>query len=140
MSQIRDLHRSTLGKLLQMAEIRIHMSRADYSAAIDSISDLAILPLRTEGNITLIRGAAQNFNVLPPVLTRCIGNLLVWTIGAIGEERKRILGSGFAAGRQQADTMVAAARDVMVFAGLIRYKLPSDVFEMLARAGQSVGA
>ena len=32
------------------------------------------------------------------------------------------------------------AKDVMVFAGLIRYKLPGRVWETLARAGQDLGA
>lgn len=140
MSQIRELHRDTLSKLLQIAEIRICMTRHDYTATVDALSHVSMLPLRTAGNVTLIRGMAQNFNVLPPVLTRCIGNLLVWTIGAIGEERKRILQNAYAPNLTQAELMVVAAKDVMVFAGLIRYKLSSDVFEMLARAGQSIGA
>jgi nuclear pore complex protein Nup93 len=39
-----------------------------------------------------------------------------------------------------ADQLLQKAKDLMVFAGLIRYKLPPRVFETLAREGQDVGA
>jgi nuclear pore complex protein Nup93 len=39
-----------------------------------------------------------------------------------------------------ADELLQKAKDLMVFAGLIRYKLPPRVFETLAREGQDVGA
>jgi len=35
--------------------------------------------------------------------------------------------------------MLQDAKDLMVFAGLIRYKLPPRVFETLAQAGQNAG-
>jgi len=38
------------------------------------------------------------------------------------------------------DEILQVARDVMVFAGLIRYKLAPRVFEVLARVGGDVGA
>jgi nuclear pore complex protein Nup93 len=41
--------------------------------------------------------------------------------------------------RKLADQMLQSAKDLMVFAGLIRYKLPPRVFETLAKAGQDVG-
>lgn len=42
--------------------------------------------------------------------------------------------------RALADQLLQKAKDLMVFAGLIRYKLPPRVFEMLAREGQDFGA
>jgi nuclear pore complex protein Nup93 len=41
---------------------------------------------------------------------------------------------------QLADQLLQKAKDLMVFAGLIKYKLPPRVFETLAREGQEVGA
>ena len=37
-----------------------------------------------------------------------------------------------------ADVLLQTAKNLMVFAGLLRYKLPPKVFEALARAGQDV--
>ena len=42
--------------------------------------------------------------------------------------------------KRLADELLQKAKDLMVFAGLIRYKLPPRVFETLAREGQDVGA
>jgi len=41
--------------------------------------------------------------------------------------------------RAIADRLLQQAKDLMVFAGLIRYKLPPRVFETLAREGQEGG-
>jgi nuclear pore complex protein Nup93 len=38
-----------------------------------------------------------------------------------------------------AEQYLQKAKDLMVFAGLIRYKLPPRVFETLAREGQDLG-
>ena len=37
-----------------------------------------------------------------------------------------------------AEELLQAAKDLMVFAGLLKYKLSPKVFEALARAGQDV--
>jgi nuclear pore complex protein Nup93 len=42
--------------------------------------------------------------------------------------------------RVLADKLLQKAKDLMVFAGLIRYKLPPRVFETLAREGGEGGA
>jgi nuclear pore complex protein Nup93 len=39
-----------------------------------------------------------------------------------------------------ADQLLSMAKDLMVFAGMVRYKLPPRVFETLARAGMDAGA
>lgn len=137
--RIRQPNRDCLLKLLSLCEARVAVLRTDTGLVLDHILEAQLLPMRAESNITLIRHAAQNFNMVPQVLARCIGVVLVWSIAALGEERRKMAESPFAANKAQGESMVQVARDVMVFAGLIRYKLPADVFEMLARAGQNVG-
>lgn len=39
-----------------------------------------------------------------------------------------------------ADGLLAMAKDLMVFAGMVKYKLPPKVYEALARAGADIGA
>lgn len=38
-----------------------------------------------------------------------------------------------------ADELLVMAKDLMVFAGMIKYKLPPRVYEMLAKAGGEIG-
>jgi nuclear pore complex protein Nup93 len=65
----------------------------------------------------------------------------MWTITCCGRHREALLSSQYEdwTRKKIADDLLQAAKDLMVFAGLIRYKLPPRVFEVLARAGQDVG-
>lgn len=67
---------------------------------------------------------------------------MVWTVIACSNQVQRLREQEFetSAQRQTIDLCVQTAKDVMVFAGLIRYKLPGRVWETLARAGQDLGA
>lgn len=88
----------------------------------------------------MIRTAANNFNSYPDLLSRTVGPLLLFTIVACGQERKRIRNSPYydPATEQQPKRLGQTAKDLMVFAGLVRYRLEGRVFEALARAGGDV--
>ena len=100
-----------------------------------------VLPTDTAGNMTAIRAKAQAFNCMQPVVARTIGHIMIWAVIALANEHARLKGAEFDTPAQQ--NVIAqcksAAKDVMVFAGLIRYKLPGRVWETLAQAGQELG-
>lgn len=107
------------------------------------MSDTRLLPLSAEGHISYIRTSANNFNALPPVLSRTIGTILVWAVICCGNHAANMRNSEFANannGSNVAAICYQISKDIMVFAGLVRYKLPSKVWDALARAGQEVGA
>ena len=89
----------------------------------------------------MIRERAQAFHTLEPVISRNIGHLLLWTIRASGRQRDEILSAGIDTNerRQIAERCAWNAKDSMVFAGLIRYRMPARLFDDLARAGQEIG-
>jgi nuclear pore complex protein Nup93 len=100
-----------------------------------------VLPTDTAGNMTAIRAKAQAFNCMKPVVARTIGHVMVWAVIALANEHARLRDAEFETPAQQ-NVMAqckSAAKDVMVFAGLIRYKLPGRVWETLAQAGQDLG-
>lgn len=106
------------------------------------IESLRILPLAAQGNLSEIRSTANSFSQYPPEIARNIGNVLLWCIGCCSRHREHLLSGQFddAMRKVLADQLLQKAKDLMVFAGLIRYKLPPRVFETLAREGQDVGA
>jgi nuclear pore complex protein Nup93 len=114
--------------------------------ALEELNDLNILPLRANGHIPTIRAAADAFAVLPQVLARCAGVSVVWAVRAIGGERDNIMRDGrWEAGYGgdadgMKDQLSDMAKDLMVFAGLVKYKLPGRVYDMLTRVGGDVGA
>lgn len=101
------------------------------------IDTLNILPLRARSAVPIIRAAAQTFNALPPVVARNVGNLLLWTITCCGKQREALRSSQFedATKREMSENLLGMAKDLMVFAGLVRYRMPGRVFEVLARSG-----
>jgi nuclear pore complex protein Nup93 len=105
------------------------------------IEHAKVLPTDTAGNMTAIRAKAQAFNCMQPVVARTIGHIMIWTVIALANEHARLKGAEFDTPAQQ--NVIAqcksAAKDVMVFAGLIKYKLPGRVWETLAQAGQELG-
>lgn len=100
------------------------------------------MPLTSGGNLSDIRAHANSFSTYPPEIARNIGNVLLWCIGCCSRHREVLLSGQYEdpTRRSLADQLLQKAKDLMVFAGLIRYKLPPRVFETLAREGQEVGA
>jgi nuclear pore complex protein Nup93 len=66
----------------------------------------------------------------------------MWSITCIGFERqKRTSGMYDSEVRQGlANDLLTTAKDLMVFSGMVKYKLPPRVYEILARAGAEIGA
>ena len=92
----------------------------------------------------MIRACANNFNELDPVLSRNIGPLLLWTITSIGQQREVLLSRQYGAGdggmnKEISDELLGSARDLMVFAGLVKYRIGDKVWEKLCSAGGDVG-
>ncbi|EHY59109.1 nuclear pore complex subunit [Exophiala dermatitidis] len=141
-------NREVCGALLRLLSVRSHLeaSPPQYMAALEELNDLNILPLRANGSIPVIRAAATTFGSLPQILARCAGVSVVWAVRAIGGERDNLVRNGrWEAGYgddtgPMKDQLSEMAKDLMVFAGLVKYKLPSRVYDMLTRAGGEVGA
>lgn len=65
----------------------------------------------------------------------------MWTITCIARERERLATGMYENDMRvnMVDNMLVAAKDLMVFAGMIKYKLPPRVYETLARFGGEMG-
>ena len=142
--KISQANQETCDVLLNMSAARHFVETGKYKDALDTISGLSLLPTDADGNITKIRQCAQNFNSLPPVIARNVGNLLLWTITCCSKLREEVMGSGFygsdATRQDIARRLVQQARDLMMFAGLVKFRLPAEVMEVLAREGSDVGS
>ncbi|KAE9977533.1 hypothetical protein BLS_001320 [Venturia inaequalis] len=127
--------------LQEMAQCKTEVENRQWISAIQSISHINIIPINSQGDINAIRAAANNFATVPAVIARNVGDLMMWAILCIGGERERLRAGGWEdhVRQETAAQLLQAARDLMVFAGLIRFRLPPRVFEVLARAGQDVG-
>ncbi|KAJ5788078.1 Nucleoporin interacting component Nup93/Nic96 [Penicillium paradoxum] len=140
--QIRQVNRDACGLLLRMMEAKTQVEAGRWAPALDAINALNVLPLQAQGSVSYIRSTAQAFSSLPPIISRNVGHVIMWSITCIGYERqKRAFGMYDSEVRQGlADTLLVMAKDLMVFSGMVKYKLPPRVYETLARAGADIGA
>ncbi|KAF1953639.1 NIC-domain-containing protein [Byssothecium circinans] len=139
---IDSANRHTLGILFTLNKVKKVIEAGSYMEALDQIEGVRILPLNSQGNLSDIRATANNFAQYPPEIARNIGNVILWCISCCSNHRLVLLNGAYEdpTRKNLADQLLQKARDLMVFAGLIRYKLPPRVFETLAREGGSVGA
>ena len=79
---------------------------------------------------------------MPTSVARTVGHVMVWTVIACSNQVDVLRKQDYETviQKQTIQRCIQTAKDVMVFAGLIRYKLPGRVWETLARAGQDLGA
>ena len=107
-----------------------------------NVTNSRLLPTEAGGNMSAIRNTANAFNQLPAVVARSVGYVMLWTVVACSNNVDKLRTAEFETGAQQETIQrcVQTSKDVMVFAGLIRFKLPGRVWEALARVGGDLGA
>lgn len=158
--QIRQVNRDTCGLLLRMMEAKIEVESGKWTAALDvssslllecanpltrisqAINELGILPLQARGSVSYVRNTAQAFSSFPPIISRNVGHVIMWSIACIGRERERLYSGMYETDMKAklSEELLVMARDLMVFSGMVKYKLPPRVYETLARAGADIGA
>ncbi|KAK3117086.1 nuclear pore complex subunit [Teratosphaeriaceae sp. CCFEE 6253] len=129
-------------RLLTLATARKNLEQNKWAEAIDDITAANLLPTNAAGNLSAIRARAQAFDQMPSVLARTIGHVMLWAVVACSNQVDKLRRAEFETGfqRDAIGRCVQMAKDIVVFAGLIRYRLPGRVWETLAQAGQDLGA
>lgn len=163
--QVKPQNREACNSLVKIAEAKRLIESGKWSEGLEIIMNVKLLPLdlhpnsfisppaqstaltRTtsppagaSNNLGVIRERASLLQSLPSALAHTVPALLLMTLTALSRWRAEIQASPFSEGDATRRGMVKAlgdaARDLMVYAGLVRYKLPGRVFE---RLGEVVG-
>ncbi|KAL1955382.1 hypothetical protein VTO42DRAFT_8602 [Malbranchea cinnamomea] len=139
--KIHQANRESCGLLLRMMEAKQTIEEGRWAEGLDLINTLQILPLDSHGSVSHIRSAAQAFSTLPPVISRNAGHLIMWSVTCVARERERLAAGLYENDMRvnMAERLLVTAKDLMVFAGMIKYKLPPRVYETLARVAGEMG-
>ncbi|MCJ1415720.1 hypothetical protein MMC32_002052 [Xylographa parallela] len=144
--KIRSASRDACGVLLRISEAKGKVETQQWAEAIDIISSLSLLPLSANSSIPIIRSNAQKLNTLQPSIARLIGPLLLWTMACISRQCEILSGNngqdGFEShtrNMMRAD-LVTKAKDLMIFAGLIKLRLGDGIWDALIGGASEVGA
>ena len=147
-NKIEKTTRATMFALLGLLSARAHLEANPprFMDCLEALHGVGVLPLQAQGSIPVIRSAATAFGALPQLLARCAGVSVVWAVRAIGGERERMMqqggwegGAGQGSLEERKEMLSTMAKDLMVFAGLVKYRLPGRVYDMLTRVGGEVG-
>lgn len=161
--QIKAVNRDSCGLLIRISDAKHLIEQGKWKEGCDKVSQLTLLPLditsrdatpalpstavvragdsqQSSSNIPWIRDRASLLSSLPPSVAHVVPALLIMTLTALSRWRAQEQSSAFVednATRQATIKRLGdSARDLMVYAGLVRYKLPGRVFEKL---GEVVG-
>ncbi len=139
--KIRAINRDACGVLLRMSDAKALVAAGQWAETLDTIDALDLLPLHARGSIPNIRAHVNAFNSLPQSISRNIGPLLMWAITCIGRQREVLMSGQFEDGTRKAmsEELLQGATDLMVFVGLIRYRLGERVWDAVTRCGGDVG-
>lgn len=98
------------------------------------INDLDILPMGAEGSVSKIRASAATFDNLDQSLARNVPNLLQWAIVCCGRQRDVLAHGQFGGNegtrRQMSERLAQSAKDLMMYAGMLKYKMPVSFAEV----------
>lgn len=139
--RIRAVNRDACGVLLRMSDAKALVAAGQWAEALDIIDSLDLLPLHAQGSIPDIRAHVNAFNSLPQSISRNIGPLLMWAITCIGRQREVLMSGQFedATRKAMSEDLLQGATDLMVFVGLVRYRLGERVWDAVTRCGGDVG-
>lgn len=140
--RVNPVRRVDLDFLLKIANVRDSLvARQPPQASLELMALVDLLPLRADGSMSAIRACAQQANNASEQIAHVLGPLLQWCIGCIKMTRDEIKMSGWEEVREgQLRHLAATAKDVMVFAGLVRYRVGAGVMEGVVRSGQDFEA
>lgn len=130
--------RNTCAILIQLIQLKKQYEEQHWADGLDLLMKLSIIPL--DADITTISGTADRVRDMPDSLTVLLPELLLMAMDVLvrrdGEMRGYI---GIDSGRaQQVELLRRMARNLMMFVGMLRLRIPQDVYSQLTRMEMSI--
>ena len=128
--QISAKNRETCIVLLRLIDVRRTFNAGQWQNTLAQIDETNLLPF--DDNISVKR-KAQDFVTLNPNLAKCIPNLLIVTMTCISNLIQQLNRGGYQSAEktQQIGALKNVAKNCMVYAGMIQYKMPREVYNTL---------
>lgn len=123
-------NKETCFTLLKLAEIRQNFNDGQWQLVLSQIEELDLLPF---GGDNSIRRKAQEFSSLNPNIVKSIANLLVITLKCITNMVHQLKQSEYhsEAKEQQILALKTAAKNCMIYAGMVQYRMPRETYSTL---------
>lgn len=87
-----------------------------------------------QGDSVLVRQCATKYQSLDQTISRLIPNLIIWALHCASSIRKAALQGPYSGQDSNLPVqMTHVAKDLMMYSGFLRYRLPASVNDQLAR-------
>jgi nuclear pore complex protein Nup93 len=125
--------RNTCATLIQLISVRKAYEGEHWAECLDSLLKLPLIPL--EGDVAMVSSAADRVRDMPDNLTILLPELLIIAMNVIVRRNSELRGYiGIDAGRaQQSELLRRMARNLMTFVGMLRLRVPQEVYAQLTR-------
>jgi nuclear pore complex protein Nup93 len=120
-------------KLLKIAEIRQLFFEKEWDETLKQIEELDILPVSPNSNLSDIRLKAEELAYLDDSLLKNVPNLLIIAMTCVAQRKEQINSSAFngAIKEEKTKELKLVAKNCVVFAGMVQYKMPRETFSLL---------
>ncbi|KAJ2860363.1 nuclear pore complex subunit [Coemansia aciculifera] len=126
---------STCSMLLAIIDFANSHQRGAYEEALELIESTNLLPLGSNGDVTGATQHAEQVRTLDDAITRNFSLILLTTMDTLSRIYAGLKESPFLDAVKQANMqqLRRKSRGLMVFAGMIQFRMPSDTFAKLNR-------
>lgn len=130
---------NTLSKLLMMNSIKTEFINRRYDSVLALLNELNLLPIQNQDNLALIKKKSENFNE-NQYLIKTIGNILLISMSSINELIQTLKKSEFLDDFKlnKINNLKTSSKNIMVFAGLIRYKIKKEIYIELVKLSEKI--
>ncbi|KAJ2731141.1 nuclear pore complex subunit [Coemansia sp. BCRC 34962] len=126
---------STCSKLLDIIDFTNCHERGAYEEALEIIESTGLLPLGANGDVSAATQHAEQVRALDDAITRNFSLILLTAMDTLSRLYAGLKESPFLDAVKQASMqqLRRKARGLMVFAGMIQFRMPSDTYAKLNR-------
>lgn len=136
-SKISTINKETCMLLLNLVEIRQIFENKQWENTLTAMKQLDILPFTDEVDA---RKKSQEFSILNEYIIKCIPNMLIITLTCINKLINQFSQSEYHSElkAQQIKSLKNIARNCMIYAGMIQYKMPRETYSKLIKLDTSL--
>lgn len=120
-------------KLLKIADIRQLFLEKEWDEALKQIEELDILPVSPQADLSQTRLKAEELAYLDENLLKNIPNLLIITMNCVAQRKEQLnnIAYNVAIKEEKTKELRLIAKNCVVFAGMVQYKMPRETFSLL---------
>ncbi|SCU98098.1 LAMI_0F13014g1_1 [Lachancea mirantina] len=127
---IRSKSKENCLLFLKLVDIRRVYLNEEWRRALELIEEVDLIPFADESSC---RTKAQEFSTLHPEVLKVISNLLIITMSCISHIVDQLKRSDYpsVAKEEQSAALRKVAKNCMIYAGMIQYKMPRETYSIL---------